>query len=56
MKVAKTNAVVQRPVSRFYKIEGKEDDVNSHILKKTIQIRTQTIVKTPVIYQKGKPQ
>ena len=29
MKVAKTNTVVQRPVSRLYKIDGKEDKVNS---------------------------
>ena len=34
VKVAKTNAVVQRPVSRLYKIEGKEDNVNSNILNK----------------------
>ena len=34
MKVAKTNAVVQRPVSRLYKIEGKNDNVNSDILNK----------------------
>ena len=34
MKVAKTNAVVQRPVSRLYKIEGKKDNVNSDILNK----------------------
>ena len=34
VKVAKTNAVVQRPVSRLYKIEGKEDKVNSNILNK----------------------
>ena len=34
VKVAKTNAVVQRPVSRLYKIEGKEDKVNSDVLKK----------------------
>ena len=34
VKVAKTNAVVQRPVSRLYKIEGKEDNVNSDILNK----------------------
>ena len=34
VKVAKTNEVVQRPVSRLYKIEGKEDNVNSDILNK----------------------
>ena len=34
VKVAKTNAVVQRPVSRPYKIEGKEDNVNSDVLNK----------------------
>ena len=34
VKVAKTNAVVQRPVSRLYKVEGKEDNVNSDILNK----------------------
>ena len=34
VKVAKTNAVVQRPVRRLYKIEGKEDNVNSDILNK----------------------
>ena len=34
MKVAKTNAVVQRPVSRLYKIEGKEDKVYSDTLIK----------------------
>ena len=34
VKVAKTNAVVQRPVSRLYKIEGKEDNVNGDILNK----------------------
>ena len=34
MKVAKTNEVVQRPVSRLYKIEGKEGNVNSDILNK----------------------
>ena len=34
VKVAKTNVVVQRPVSRLYKIEGKEDNVNSDILNK----------------------
>ena len=34
VKVAKTNAVVQRPVSRLYKIEGKEDKVNSDTLNK----------------------
>ena len=28
VKVAKTNAVVQRPVSRLYKIEGKVEKVN----------------------------
>ena len=33
-KVAKPNAVVQIPVSRLYKIEGKEDNVNSDILNK----------------------
>ena len=32
--MAKANAVVQGPVSRLHKIEGKEDDVNSHILNK----------------------
>ena len=31
VKVAKTNAVVQRPVSRLHKIEGKEDNVNCDI-------------------------
>ena len=31
VKVAKTNAVVQKPVSRLYKIEGKEDNVNRGI-------------------------
>ena len=34
VKVAKTNAVVQRPVRRLHKIEGKEDNVNSDILNK----------------------
>ena len=34
MKVAKTNAVVPRPVSRLDKIEGKNDNVNSDILNK----------------------
>ena len=34
VKVAKTNVVVQRPVSRLYKIEGKEYNVNSDILNK----------------------
>ena len=34
VKVAKTNAVVQRPVSRLYKVEGKEDKVNSDTLNK----------------------
>ena len=34
VKVAKTNVVVQRPVSRLYKIEGKEVNVNIDILKK----------------------
>ena len=34
VKVAKTNAVVQRPVSRLYKIEGKEEKVNSDTLNK----------------------
>ena len=29
VKVAKTNVVVQRPVSRLYKIESKEDKVNN---------------------------
>ena len=33
MKVAKTNEVVQRPVNRLHKIEGKEGNVNSDILK-----------------------
>ena len=31
VKVAKINAVVQKPVSRLYKIEGKEDNVNRDI-------------------------
>ena len=35
VKVAKTNAVVQKPVSKLYKIECKEDNVNSDILKKS---------------------
>ena len=34
VKVAKTNAVAQKPVSKLYKIECKEDNVNSDILKK----------------------
>ena len=34
MKVAKTNGVVQRPVSRPYKIKGKEGNVNNDILNK----------------------
>ena len=34
VKVAKTNAVVQRTESRLHKIEGKEDNVNSDILSK----------------------
>ena len=33
-KVAKKNAVVQRPVSRLYKAEGKEDNANSDMLNK----------------------
>ena len=33
-KVAKTNTVVQSPVTRLYKIEGKEDNINSDILNK----------------------
>ena len=34
VNIVKTNAVVQRPVSRLYKIEGKGDNVNSDILNK----------------------
>ena len=34
LKLAKTNAMVQRPVSRPYKIEGKEGNVNSDIINK----------------------
>ena len=34
LKVAKTNGVVQRPVSRPYKIKGKEGNVNNDILNK----------------------
>ena len=34
VKIVKTNTVAQRPVSRLYKIEGKEDNANSDILKK----------------------
>ena len=34
VKVAKTNVVVQRPVSRLYKIEDKGYNVNSDILNK----------------------
>ena len=34
VKIAKTNAVVQRPVSTLYKIEVKEDKVNSDTLNK----------------------
>ena len=34
VKLTKTNAVVQRTVSRLHKIEGKEDNVNSDILSK----------------------
>ena len=34
VKVAKTNAVVQRPVSRLYKTEGKEYKINSDTLNK----------------------
>ena len=34
LKVAKTNAMVQRPVSRPHKIEGKEGNGNSDILNK----------------------
>ena len=34
VKVAKTNVVVQRPLNRLYKIEGKEEKVNSDTLNK----------------------
>ena len=34
VKVAKINAVLQRPVSRLYKIERKEDNVRNDILNK----------------------
>ena len=34
VKVANTNAVVQGPVSRLYKIESKDGNVNSDILNK----------------------
>ena len=34
VKAAQINAVVQRQVSRLYKVEGKEDNVNSDILNK----------------------
>ena len=34
LKVVKTNGVVQRQVSRPYKIKGKEGNVNSDILSK----------------------
>ena len=34
VKVAKTNAVVQRPVSRLYNIEVKGVNVNSNMLNK----------------------
>ena len=33
-KVVKKNAVVQRPVSRLYRIEGKENNVNGDISNK----------------------
>ena len=33
-KVAKTDTVVQSPVTRLYKIEGEEDNINSDILNK----------------------
>ena len=34
VKVAKTNAVIQRPVSRLNKIEGKEENVNGDLSNK----------------------
>ena len=34
VKILKTNTVLQRPVIRLYKIEGKEGNVNSDILNK----------------------
>ena len=56
VKVVKINTVVQRPISRLYKVQGKEDNVNSDILNKDntlaeTYMMTQIPVQTLVIDQ-----
>ena len=48
--------MVQRPVSRLYKIEGKEGNVNSDILNKDNVNKGSDLSETAIIDQKGKPQ